>query len=141
MARPPRGSGTIFKLGGGTRAPPLENYLPPNSKFCSDFGHFILKMHMPSKKNFLNILSAFSAFFGGGRRPSAVVGRIVVVEGRLPPLPPVPGPMRPPVSAGSAADNLLSLPASAADNLLSLPARQLTSVPLARPPVSAGLGS
>ena len=34
---------------GWAGAPPPKNYLPPNSSFSSDFGHFILKITMINK--------------------------------------------------------------------------------------------
>ena len=44
-----QGLGNDFQVE-GARALPLENYLPPNSSFSSDFGHFILKVPMPNRE-------------------------------------------------------------------------------------------
>ena len=82
-----RGSGMIFKLVGGARSPPLENYLPPNSNFSSDIGHFILKMPMSKIASSIFLKCIYLSKLGGVSPP------VSKLEGRLPLLPPVPGPM------------------------------------------------
>ena len=81
----PSGVGTMIKLGGGAGAPPLENYLPPNSSFYSDFGHFILKMFFQTKIKFQNIFKVHFQSKLGGIAPTPPLAKL---EGQLPPLPP-----------------------------------------------------
>ena len=62
--------------------PPLDPPVP-NFNFSSNFGHFILKMHVQSKKNLKYFSSAFFSQSWRGVAPP-----VSKLEGRLPPLPP-----------------------------------------------------
>ena len=83
MAVVSSGVGTIIKLGGGAGAPPPENYLPPNSSFSSDFGHFILKMPFSNENKISKIFKVHFSVKVGGIAPPP----LSKLEGQLPPLP------------------------------------------------------